>query len=97
MSKKSKPFKDRAKELINSSIKSRLFLIAHGKSKSTLVTFDDCKKVQSELEVLNSDKGFARYILAKESLLRAIIPANDAKNRTKFTMLWQEAVKILSL
>lgn len=85
-----KAFKNRIKTLITKCVEVRLLLIQKGKSKNDL-TWDDCKRVVHEIEVLRSDQQLVGYLLTNENILQKMIPGPNKKMREKLNQLIIEA------
>ncbi len=85
-----KPFRSKAKEILNRVVHQRLFLIETGKSKN-FVSWQQCKRVMSDVEQLKSDKQFAAYIMDKQDLLLNMVPGNNTTNKIPMQQLIEQA------
>ncbi len=90
-----KPFRSKAKEILNRVVNQRLFLIETGKSKN-FVSWQQCMQVTSDIERLKSDKQFATYITDKQDLLLDMVAGNNTTNKIPVQQLIEQA-KTLSV
>ncbi len=85
-----KPFRSKAKEILNRVVHQRLFLIETGKSKN-FVSWQQCKQVMSDVERLKSDRQFAAYIVNKQDLLLNMVVGNNTTNKIPVQQLIEQA------
>ena len=88
-----KPFRVRAKKVIEQAIKLRLFLIASGKSKNS-ITFNQCKKIEQDISTLQSDYQFAKYIHDHYLFIEKMIPGVHESAKVQLMTLLKEIPKL---
>ncbi len=85
-----KPFRSKAKEILNRVVNQRVFLIETGKSKN-FVSWQQCMQVMSDIERLQSDQQFAVYITDKQDLLLNMVVGNNTTNKIPVQRLIEQA------
>jgi len=85
-----KAFRNRIKSTITKCVEVRLLVIEKGRSKNS-ITWDQCKQVIHEIELLQSDRQLINYLLEKQGLLRSMVPGPNQKMQKKLDQLILEA------
>ena len=87
------PFRTRARKIILQAVKLRLFLISTGKSRNSITT-DQCKKIEQDVSILQSDYQFAKYIHEHYLFLEKMMPGPHHKSKIHLIKLLKEIPKI---
>ena len=90
-----KPFRVRAKKAIAKAVELRLFLIQTGKSKNGMMTQDHCKKILNDIDILQSDKQLAKYLVDNYQIIELIMPGPHKSSKRELSELNHEASKYL--
>ena len=87
------PFRTRARKIILQAVKLRLFLISTGKSRNSITT-DQCKKIEQDVSILQSDYQFAKYIHDHYLFLKKMIPGVHESAKVQLMTLLKEIPKL---
>ena len=89
------PFRTRAAKAVKKAVELRLMLIESGKSKNT-IGWNQCKKIQQDIELLQSDRQWAIYLNKNIGLLLCIIPASHGSSGGQMRPLQNEGNQLLA-
>lgn len=89
-----RPFRQRANTAIQKSIRQRLYLLGNRLEKN-FITADDCKKVQQDISTMQSDRQFARYLVANYDLIVYMPSGRNRNLKATLSNLHAEAQNII--
>ena len=86
-----KPYRNRAKKIIEQGCKLRLQLISLGKSKNEVTRFD-CEKILEDISTFQNDRQYAKFLLERNGKIQRIIPGVHQKTKDELYSLTEEAL-----